>query len=100
RRPSRRGHVRAADRSGRRRDRRDPVRAAGERVKLRTARAAEAEWINARYAEVRFMPSDLAHEVVVIAETGDEPAGLGRLVDIDERSCELGGMLVFERFRG
>ena len=69
-------------------------------MKLRTARAAEAEWINARYAEVRFMPSDLAHEVVVIAETGDEPAGLGRLVDIDERSCELGGMLVFERFRG
>lgn len=69
-------------------------------MKLRTARADEAEWINARYAEVRFLPSDLAHEVVVIAEIDGEPAGLGRLVDIDEVSCELGGMLVFDRFRG
>jgi len=69
-------------------------------VKLRTARADETEWINARYAEVRFLPSDLAHEVVVIAEVDGEPAGLGRLVDVDERSCELGGMLVFDRFRG
>lgn len=69
-------------------------------MKLRTARADETEWINARYAEVRFLPSDLAREVVVIAEIDGEPAGLGRLVDVDERSCELGGMLVFDRFRG
>jgi len=69
-------------------------------VKLRTARAGETAWINARYAEVRFVPSDLAHEVVVIAEIDGEPAGLGRIVDVDERSCELGGMLVFDRFRG
>lgn len=69
-------------------------------MKLRVAGAEDARWINERYAEVRFLPSDLAHEIVVIAEISGEPAGLGRLVDIDEHSCELGGMLVFERFRG
>ena len=69
-------------------------------MKLRIARADEAEWINARYAEVRFLPSDLSREVVVIAEIDGQPAGLGRLVDVDDRSCELGGMLVFDPFRG
>lgn len=69
-------------------------------MKLRVADAGDAQWINERYAEVRFLPSDLSHETVVIASIDDEPAGLGRIVDIDEGSCELGGMLVFERFRG
>jgi len=72
-------------------------------VNLRVATPADARWINERYAEVRFLPSDLAHEVVVIAESGAagaQPAGLGRLVDVDDDSCELGGMLVFEAFRG
>jgi GNAT superfamily N-acetyltransferase len=69
-------------------------------VKLRVATASDARWINERYAEVRFLPSDLSREVVVIASIDDEPAGIGRIVDVDEQSCELGGMLVFERFRG
>lgn len=69
-------------------------------MKLRVATADDARWINERYAEVRFLPSDLSHEVIVIASIDDEPAGLGRIVDVDEHSCELGGMLVFERFRG
>ena len=67
---------------------------------IRVAILSDAPWINERYAEVRFLPSNLAHEIVVIAEISGEPAGLGRLVDVDERSCELGGMLVFEPFRG
>jgi len=69
-------------------------------VKLRAATASDARWINERYAEVRFLPSDLSREVVVIASIDDEPAGIGRIVDVDEQSCELGGMLVFEQFRG
>jgi len=64
-------------------------------VNLRLATPEDADWINARYAEVRFLPSDLAKEIVVIAEVDHERAGLGRLVD-----CELGGILVLERFRG
>ena len=69
-------------------------------MKLRVAGPGDAQWINERYAEVRFVPSDLSREVVVIASIDDEPAGLGRIVDVDEHACELGGMLVFERFRG
>jgi len=45
------------------------------------------------------MPSDLSREVVVIAEIEGVPAGVGRLVPYGE-VYELGGMLVFEEFRG
>jgi GNAT superfamily N-acetyltransferase len=64
-------------------------------VKLRVATPQDAQWINERYAEVRFLPSDLATDIVVNAEVDDERAGLGRLV-----GSELGGILVLERFRG
>lgn len=57
-------------------------------------------WVNARYAEIDFKTSDFARDLVLIAEIDGTPAGLGRLVPLDESSCELGGMLVFESFRG
>ena len=66
---------------------------------LRPARADELRWINERYAEVGFVASHDG-ELVIVAELDGERAGIGRLVDVDEHSCELGGMLVFERFRG
>lgn len=69
-------------------------------MNVRVARFDESQWINDRYAEVRFRPSDLAEEIVVIASIDEEPAGLGRLVPIDEDAWELGGILVFETFRG
>ena len=68
-------------------------------ITIRAACPDEAEWVNARYAEVRFMPSDLAREIVLIVESGGEKAGIGRLVPAGE-AFELGGMLVFENFRG
>ena len=69
-------------------------------ITLREARPDEAGWINERYAAVRFVPSDIARETVIVAEVDGIPAGLGRLVPVDAASCELGGMLVFEEFRG
>lgn len=69
-------------------------------IEIRAALGHEANWVNERYAAVRFIPSDLAHETVLIAELDGTPAGLGRLIPVDEHSCELGGMLVFEGFRG
>ncbi len=69
-------------------------------MNLRVATPSEAQWVNERYAEVRFVPSDLTRETVIVAEIDSVPAGLGRLVPVDDRSCELGGMLVFESFRG
>lgn len=67
---------------------------------LRTATPNETHWINQQYASVGFLPSDLAHETVVIAELDGERAGLGRLVPAGENAAELGGMLVLDGFRG
>ena len=67
---------------------------------LRTARPDETGWINEQYAQVRFIPSDPANEIIVIAELDGERAGIGRLVDAGEDAYELGGMFVFDRFRG
>jgi len=69
-------------------------------MQLRRARADDAGWINARYAEVHFLPSDLTRDLVIVAEIDGVPAGIGRLVPAGEDACELGGMLVFQEFRG
>lgn len=69
-------------------------------LEIRAARADEADWINERYREVRFVPSDLTRDTQLVAILDGEPAGIGRLVPVDESSCELGGMLVFEAYRG
>lgn len=69
-------------------------------IEIRAARTDEADWVNERYAEVQFIPSDLSKDTVLIAELDRVPAGLGRLVPVDAESCELGGMLVFDGFRG
>jgi N-acetylglutamate synthase-like GNAT family acetyltransferase len=67
---------------------------------LRQATAADSGWINAAYADVHFQSSDLSRELVIVAELDGERAGLGRLVPAGEEACELGGMLVFDAFRG
>lgn len=69
-------------------------------VTIRQAHKEEIEWINARYSEVDFLSSDFDKEFIVVAEVDGKRAGLGRLVKIDEDSLELGGMLVFDGFRG
>lgn len=69
-------------------------------IEIRAARTDEADWVNERYAEVRFIPSDLSKDLVLIAEIARQPAGLGRLVPVDDDTAELGGMLVFDAFRG
>lgn len=68
-------------------------------MRFRRADASDG-WINERYAEVQFLPSDLGRDLVLIAYDEDEPAGVGRLVPVEEGACELGGMLIFEAFRG
>lgn len=71
-----------------------------ENLTLRAARSSEYQWINDRYDEVGFVHSRTGHDLVLIAEVGGQPAGIGRLVRIAPQSAELGGMLVFENFRG
>lgn len=69
-------------------------------MKLRVARPDEEAWINARYDEVAFQHSDLTRDLQIIAEVDGQPAGIGRLVPLSEDAVELGGMLVFDPFRG
>lgn len=69
-------------------------------IRLRRADESEMGWINQRYTEIGFVHSVFQREVIAIAEVDGEIAGLGRLVTIDENNLELGGMYVFETFRG
>lgn len=66
---------------------------------LRWADPAELSWINERYAAVDFVPSTAADRIAVIEADG-VPAGLGRVVPLAPGIGELGGMLVFDRFKG
>jgi N-acetylglutamate synthase-like GNAT family acetyltransferase len=68
-------------------------------MQLRKATAADAEWINAAYQAVGFQPSDVEHELLIVAEVNGDHAGIGRLVPAGENACELGGMLVFDQYR-
>ncbi len=69
-------------------------------MRLRRATAEDAAWINAAYDRVHFRHSDLSRDFVVIADVSGAHAGVGRLVPAGEDACELGGMLVFDEFRG
>ena len=69
-------------------------------IEIRIARKSEIEWINNKYDEVAFVHSTFDKELIAIAEVNDEKIGVGRLVTIDENNLELGGMYVFEDFRG
>ena len=67
---------------------------------LRTATPDDAGWIQDQYEKVRFLPSDLARDTVVLAEIDGQRAGMGRLVPAGEHACELGGMFVDDAWRG
>lgn len=66
---------------------------------VRTARPDELGWMNEQYRQVRFIPSDV-HDTMMIAELDGERAAFGRLVEAGDHAYELGGIYVFEAFRG
>lgn len=69
------------------------------KITIRTALPSELAWINERYCEIDFLPC-AANDFVVVAEVDGRAAGLGRIVPIAARVGELGGMYVFDEFRG
>lgn len=69
-------------------------------LKIRAAEKHEMTWINSCYDQVEFMHSHFDNEIIAIAEYNGEKAGIGRLVKVDEKNLELGGMYVFDSFRG
>jgi N-acetylglutamate synthase-like GNAT family acetyltransferase len=68
-------------------------------IAIRAALPTELDWINARYREIEFVQSG-AEDFGVVAEVDGRPAGIGRIVPVAERIGELGGMYVFDEFRG
>lgn len=66
---------------------------------LRPLAASELAWTNARYAEVDFVPST-EHDFGLLLSCGGTPAGIGRIVPLGDGAGELGGMLVFDAFKG
>lgn len=69
-------------------------------LNIRIAKTSEIAWINECYENVGFIPSNFDKEIIAIAEYENQKAGIGRLVHIDGHNLELGGMYVFETFRG
>lgn len=69
-------------------------------MKIVQAKRSEIDWINKCYDEVGFIHSTFEKEVIAIAEVNGQKAGLGRLVTVEGNNLELGGMYVFEPFRG
>lgn len=66
---------------------------------IRPLQPAELAWANACYADVKFQPSSPS-DMLVLAETVDGKAGLGRLIPIDAHCAELGGICVLPAYRG
>jgi N-acetylglutamate synthase-like GNAT family acetyltransferase len=68
-------------------------------LNIRDANSADLVWINERYREVDFLPST-SKDLIVIAEVDGVAAGLGRIVVLADGQGELGGMVVFDQFKG
>ncbi len=73
-------------------------------LEIRKALQDEIEWINTKYDEIGFIHSQFDNEVIAVAvlHNDDEAirVGIGRLVTIDDKTLELGGIYVFDRYQG
>lgn len=52
-------------------------------IQIRRAKPSEIDWINNCYDQVKFVHSTFDNEIIAIAESCGEKAGLGRLVTVD-----------------
>ncbi|MES2152486.1 MAG: GNAT family N-acetyltransferase [Pseudomonadota bacterium] len=66
---------------------------------LNSATDADLVAINERYADIGFVPSH-ADELIVVATLAGGTAGQGRVVPIDAKSGELGGIYVLPHCQG
>ena len=67
---------------------------------IKKAERSDLAWINTMYKNIDFKASHFKNEHIVIAQVDNQNAGLGRLVFIDDQNIELGGIYVFEGYRG
>jgi N-acetylglutamate synthase-like GNAT family acetyltransferase len=67
-------------------------------LQIRRANPSELGWVNSRYREIDFLPSE-EKDFIAVAEIEDREVGLGRLTEIANGVGELGGIYVFGEFR-
>lgn len=67
--------------------------------KIRLAEQSDMEWVNNSYDTINFIHSDWNNEIIGIAEVNGKKVGVGRLVKVEEKIYELGGMYVYEEYR-
>lgn len=68
-------------------------------ITLNTATASDLAAINERYTDIGFLPSHEG-ELIVVAKLAGGTAGQGRVVPIDAKSGELGGIYVLPHCQG
>ncbi|MBE5106775.1 GNAT family N-acetyltransferase [Bacillus thuringiensis] len=69
-------------------------------MSIQLATSNDLEWINNQYESIGFVPSDLRKDKVAIITYNDAYAGVGRLVQIDENTIEMGEIFILPTFRG
>ncbi|QWG50947.1 N-acetyltransferase [Bacillus mycoides] len=69
-------------------------------MSIQLAASNDLEWINNQYDSIGFVRSDLKREKVAIITHNNKYAGVGRLVQIDEDTIEMGGIYILPKFRG
>lgn len=62
-------------------------------MSIQLATSNDLKWINNQYNSIGFVRSDLKRDKVAIITYNNEYAGVGRLVQIDEDTLEMGGFL-------
>lgn len=69
-------------------------------MNIQLAASNDLEWINNQYDSIGFVRSDLKRDKVAIITYNNEYAGVGRLVQIDDDTIEMGGIFILPQFRG
>ncbi len=69
-------------------------------ISIQIATFNDLEWINNQYKSIGFVTIDLMRDIVAIITCNDEYAGVGRLVQIDKVTIEMGGIFILPKFRG
>ena len=64
------------------------------------ATSNDLEWINNQYDSIGLVRIDLKRDKVAIITYNNEYAGVGRLVQIDKDTLEMGGIYILPQYRG
>ena len=63
-------------------------------MNIQLATSNDLEWINNQYDSIGFVRSDLNRDMVAIITYDNMYAGVGRLVQIDKDTIEMGGIFI------